>query len=309
MAANGKYLFAANSNQIEIESYKIASDGSIVYESTANISKVSDCNDSGPLFVGRDGVSLYDLEINGISCVNNTYESFTVDPSNGELKNMGNSTANGWLNLPASFIGDNTFAYSAVCVQDMFWGIYGFHRHPNGLLTEINIDGAPPTPPDGYFYCPSQTATDPTDHVAISMQPINQEDFLPDRPAQLATFKADGEGNLTTTSTRENMPETAVGAVTDLVMSPGGKFLAVGGTGGLQVFHFNGSDPVTHYTGLLTADKIDQFFWDKDEHLYAISRTAGKLFVFSISTTSYRQAPGSPYTISLPRNIAVQPLP
>jgi hypothetical protein len=141
------------------------------------------------------------------------------------------------------------------------------------------------------------------------MQPINQEDFLPDRPAQLATFKADGKGNLTTTSTRANMPETAVGIVTDMAMSPGGKFLAVSGKGGLQVFHFNGSDPVTHYTDLLTSDEIDQFFWDKEEHLYAISRTAGKLYVFSISTTGYRQAPGSPYTISLPRNIAVEPLP
>jgi hypothetical protein len=35
-------------------------------------------------------------------------------------------------------------------------------------------------------------------------------------------------------------------------MSPSGKLLAVAGTTGLQVFHFNGSNPIKPYTGLLT---------------------------------------------------------
>jgi hypothetical protein len=90
-------------------------------------------------------------------------------------------------------------------------------------------------------------------------------------------------------------------------MSPGGKLLAVGGTAGLQVFHFNGGKPITHYTGLLTTKEVDQFFWDNDHHLYAISRSAGKLFVFTITPTSVRQAPGSPYTITNPSNIIVLP--
>jgi len=99
-----------------------------------------------------------------------------------------------------------------------------------------------------------------------------------------------------------------VGAVKDLNMSPSGKLLAVGGTGGLQIFHFNGSEPIKPYTGLLTNDEIDQFFWDNQNHLYAISRTAGKLFVFTITPTSHSEAPGSPYTINKPQNIIVQPV-
>jgi hypothetical protein len=102
------------------------------------------------------------------------------------------------------------------------------------------------------------------------------------------------------------MPQASVGTVTDLKMAPSGNLLAVAGTAGLQVFHFNGSKPVTHDTGLLTKNQIDQMFWDSDNHLYAISQSTGKLFVFTVTPTSVNQAPGSPYTIAHPQNIAVQ---
>jgi hypothetical protein len=81
----------------------------------------------------------------------------------------------------------------------------------------------------------------------------------------------------------------------------------VGGDAGLQIFHFNGSKPITHYTGLLTTDEVDQVSWDNDNHLYAISYVSGKLFVFTITPTSHHQAPGSPYTITKPQNIAILP--
>ncbi len=88
--------------------------------------------------------------------------------------------------------------------------------------------------------------------------------------------------------------------------SPSGLLLAVGGNG-LEVFHFNGASPITKYTGLLTSDKIVQLFWDNDNHLYALSASANKLFVFTVTPTSVSQAPGSPYTISNPVALAVLP--
>ena len=103
------------------------------------------------------------------------------------------------------------------------------------------------------------------------------------------------------------MPKTAVKNITDIAISPSGRLLAVGGTAGLQVFHFNGSKPITHYTGLLTKVQTDQFLWDNDNHLYAISQPAGKLFVFTVTPTTVTQAPGSPYKITKPQNIAVLP--
>jgi len=104
-----------------------------------------------------------------------------------------------------------------------------------------------------------------------------------------------------------NMPRTAVTNVTDILFSPSGKLVAVGGTAGLQIFHFSGANSVTPATGLLTTYEIDQFFWDNANHLYAISQPAGKLFVFTITATGAKQAPGSPYAITNPANIAVMP--
>jgi len=103
------------------------------------------------------------------------------------------------------------------------------------------------------------------------------------------------------------MPKAQVTAVTDICMSPSGKLLAVAGTTGLQVFHFNGSNPIKPYTGLLTKNEIDQVVWDNANHLYAISNKAGKLYVFTVTPTSHSQAPGSPYTIKSLQNLIVLP--
>jgi hypothetical protein len=307
MAVNGKYLFAANSNGFDIDSYLMEPDGALSFVTSFNAANSEDCNSLGPLFLDHTGSTLYDMEFKGSGCSNNTYESLTLNKTNGHLEQLGSSGPNSWLDLSASFIGNNQYAYSAACSGNMYWGIYGFKREGDGMLTQAVISATPPSAPKGYFYCPSQAAADPSNHVAISMQPVNQQTFSPDKAVQLATFTAAANGNLSTTSTAANMPETSVGSVTDLNMAPSGKLLAVGGTGGLQIFHFNGARPITAYTGLLTKDEIDQFFWDNQNNLYAISRTAGKLFVFTITPSGYHQASGSPYSIGHPRNIIVQP--
>ncbi|MGB7130357.1 MAG: hypothetical protein WBD59_06100, partial [Candidatus Sulfotelmatobacter sp.] len=139
--------------------------------------------------------------------------------------------------------------------------------------------------------------------------------FLPAGPYQLATYTVDSAGQLSTTSTSENMPTTEAGGqagnsssqVIDYWMSPSGKFLAVAGTSGLQVFHFNGADPITKYTGLLVSGEVDQVFWDNSNHLYAIGNTAGKLWVFTVTATGVTQAPGSPHSITSPGDMIVLP--
>lgn len=109
------------------------------------------------------------------------------------------------------------------------------------------------------------------------------------------------------------MPVSAISSIYDMKMSPSGKLLAVAGQQGLQVFHFNGSAPITQYTGLLTKDPINEMFWDNDNHLYAITGVANsnvnRLHVFTITPTGHREAPGSPYTINGPKYITVQPWP
>jgi hypothetical protein len=124
---------------------------------------------------------------------------------------------------------------------------------------------------------------------------------------QLATYTADSSGNLTTNSTYSNMPSVLVGGVNDYRMSPSGQYLAVGGTKGFQIFHFNGANPITPYTGLLTSTRIDQIFWDNSNHVYALSRSASKVFVYTVTSTAVTQAPGSPHKVPSAGSLIVLP--
>jgi hypothetical protein len=80
-------------------------------------------------------------------------------------------------------------------------------------------------------------------------------------------------------------------------MAPSGKLLAVGGSTGLQVFHFNGASPITHYTGLITSSYIDEIRRDNANHRYAISQTAKKLWVFTVTPAGRHPARPPPSTL------------
>ncbi len=311
VAVSGTYLFASNRNGIYLDSYHIEANGSLTYSTSTDILKsASQCANSGAVFLDHTAATLYNLEFNDDGCANNDYRSFSLDKVNGSMKSVGASVGNSWLSLPATFIGNDKYAYTASCLGDMYWGIWGYVRESNGLLTDLAKFSAPvPKPPSGDFYCPSQAAADPTNHVAISMQAVDGQTFNPAGAPQIASFTAAANGNLSTTNTSADMPKLIVVNVTALNMAPSGKLLAVAGTGGLEVLHFNGASPATKYTGLLTKDEIDQMYWDKANHLYAISTKAGKLFVFTVTPTGYVQAPGSPYTVSDPHDVMVLPLP
>jgi hypothetical protein len=306
IAVSGQHLFATNT--INIYSFSIEADGSLRKVSTVNARQYNGaaCGGPSPLFVSHSGAILYDVDNYGSQCANNTYQSFTIE-SSGELKYLGmTSAASPVFNTPLSFLGNNKFGYSSSCYHYSA-GIYEFSRSITGALTLSGNAAGTPTPGSGNFYCTFLTAADPTNHVAISVQQLSGSTWATVGSPQLATYTAGLSGHLTTKSTFSNMPHTAVQFVTDLKMSPSGKLLAVAGSAGLQVFHFNGSYPITHYTARLTTDSIDQMFWDNANHLYAISRSTNKLFVFTITPYGVKQAPGSPYTITTPMNIAVLP--
>ena len=308
MTASGKYLFTTDGTNIY--SYSVASDGSITQSSSlnANQSNPNHCGSPISLFTDRTGRTLYDLDYVS-DCANNQYGSFSVDSSTGALTfNALSSAASPVFNKPVSFLENDTYGYSASCwhyIQE----IYGFRRNSDGSLTLVsNLGSSPvmPTPPPGDTYCPWLAATDTSNHVAITLSAMNVYSFQADGPTQIAVYSADATGNLSTSSTAADMPGVAVGNVSDMQMSPAGNYLAVAGTG-LQVFNFNGGNPVTQVTGLLTNTPIDQIAWDHSNHLYAISKSAGQLFVFTVTSAGTSQAPGSPYTVTTPVNLAIWP--
>ena len=105
-------------------------------------------------------------------------------------------------------------------------------------------------------------------------------------------------------------PEDTCLACSTLRMSPSGKLLAAGGSGGVVLFHFNGGEPATKYKTLLANDNIGSILWDKDNHMYALGSDAkgGKLWVYTVTPTSVTEAPGSPYSISNAASMVVQTL-
>ena len=297
IALNGGWLFGTDGNSLY--SFSIAANGSLAQ--VDELSVVSG-DGLGELFLDHTGTSLYA----DYYTENNEYMAYSIDNSNGQLTYIDNIMGGPGFGYTASFIGNNEYAYSSSCYH-FTPSIYGLQRSNDGAITLMNINPPYPTVPGGGFYCPFLAAADPTDHVAIAMQPLDPN-WNPIGPYQLATYTADSLGNLTTKSTYRNMPSVSVGSyITDYWMSPTGKLLAVAGPSGLQVFHFNGAYPITTYTGLLTTNPVNQVFWDNNHHLYAISGSAGLLYVFTVTEKSVTQAPGSPYSITAPESMTVLP--
>ncbi len=312
MAVNGKYLFAADKNGVDASAYHIADNGALTLWQQNDVAQFNtkDCGVSGPLFVDRTGKTLYDMEFNGNQCANNQYESMAIDSANGSLKPLGSSTYTHWLYQAATFLGNNQYAYSVACIGNMYWAIFGEQRDANGMLVSIQNFHAPlPAAKSGDFWCPAQTAADATNHVAMVMQPVNGSTFAADGEARIASFTAATNGNLSTSNTAATMPETLVGTPLTTAMSSDGKLLAVGGSAGLQIFHFHGANAPTKFTNLIKVVEIDQMFWDNQNHLYAISRPTGRFFVFNITPTSVSEAPGSPHELNDLHNVIVQRLP
>ena len=309
LAASGKFLFGTDGTNIY--SYAIGKDGSIVQTASIDARHYNDPVDcsGGPqfLFFDRTGTNLYDLDIRS-DCANNSYQSFSLDNATGTLTFLADtSDTSPVFERGLQFTGDDAFGFSASCYH-FNQEVFGFKRNSNGSLAlETSLGVPPPLPsgPEGDPYCPWLAASDEANHLVVSLTPINGSTFEQIGPPQLALYTVDDVGNLSTNSTSSNMPQVAGDTVNDLEISPSGKFLAVGESSGLEVFNFDGANPITQLTGLLTSDAIDEVRWDGGDHLYAISNSSGKLYVFSVNASGAVAVSGSPYPVSSPTDLVV----
>jgi hypothetical protein len=314
LSGSGNNLFAVNRSTPEIDHYAIEPDGAVRYLNSTNYAAFdpNNCGGTGWLFSDRTGSDLYAMVFLG-DCANNTYQLFSLASPTGQPNYVGSANGGagsfGGVYLPATFLGNNSYAYEVSMNSCMYFGIWGFHRESSGLLTEAAISVTRPDPPPGFrVYYPAFAAADSTNHVAIALLPLNPPGCTPDEKVQIASFTADENGNLTTTNTYATMPTSSISGVTDLKISPAGDVLAIGGPEGLQLFHFNGAEAPTSYTGVLTVDPVTQMFWDDSDHLYVISQQASRLHVFNVTGSEYHEAPGSPYQIDHPSSLAIHTL-
>jgi hypothetical protein len=296
MAVNSSLLFGSGADMTNVYSFHVASDGALTPAEATNVQthNSSDCGGLGPPLLDHTGDSLY-VGVNtggsgpGFDCADGSFESFSIEKKTGSLKYLGITGDIFGFFGQLSFIGNNKFAYGASCTPEaagVAFDLAGFERKSSGDLI-YSIDGPTPTPqePDS-FYCTLGSSSDPSDHVAVVLQSISNETDESNGPPQLATYSADSHGNLTTKSTFENMPATEVTSISDVEMAPSGKELVVGGQG-FQLFHFNGSSPLTALTGLEQSSvQFQQFRWDKAGHLYALS--SGTLYVFKVTSTGVK---------------------
>jgi hypothetical protein len=312
MAVNGGHLVAVNRTKPDLDTFAIEPEGSLRYLTSTDYaahSGNSDCVVANQIFFDHTGANLYVQEFDA-DCANTGVASFTLKKQSGALRYLGIDITGVFPgdNNAASFIGNNVYGYTAVNSACMYYGIYGFRRRSNGLLVSGGaLQNYPAAGQNIGRFVPELLAADPTNNLAILMQPANPPDCTSGAP-QLATYTVSSTGTLSTKSTYANMPATLITNPYDLKMSPSGKLLAVAGQQGLQIFHFNGSNPITHDTGLLTTDPVNQIFWDNSNHLYAISQATGKLRVYTITPTSLHLATGSPHLINNPEHLIVQPL-
>jgi WD40 repeat protein len=312
MAVNGSYLLGSELDQANVQAYRMEPNGGLSYEESANVPASSeDCGSAGPDMPERGSPRFFNtaylLNAAESHCGDNSLPPLLVQKSSGKLIFLGDPGDTEEVIGELSLSGNDKFAYSSDCYR-FGSAIYGFRRMSNGALSELRIHPELPRQVKGEGWCPYLAASDGANHLAIPMYAWSQFGSK-DGPFQLATYSVNSSGELTTASTYSDMPTVLTDSVTDVDMDPSGALLAVAGIGGLQIFHFNGDQPITKYTGLLTKDEVDQVFWDSDGHLYAIGQSANKLWVFTVTPTDSAEAPGSPYTINEPLGLIVQPLP
>lgn len=312
MSVTKKFLFSATSGGggDSVVSYSIDSKGSLTKIGSVNPLHYEADNcamfvDYPDLQVDSTGSTLYVQE--NPDCDTAAYLSFHIE-SNGDMQYLGDS--GGYIDDATQgntarlhFTGPGKYAYDGECQEDNgnLSDINIYKRESNGAITYVGQSNDVPAPgTSGKPYCAGLLATT-ENYLAVALQRIDSQtgDNGPlTGPYFLASYTADSNGNLTTTNTAENMPEAAFAgdyAMGAMSIDPTSKFLAVGGQG-FAIYHFNGSKPISKYSSVLqSGTSFQSFGWDKSNHLYALG--GGKLYVYTVTSSSIKEASGSPYSI------------
>jgi hypothetical protein len=326
MGSNGKYLITLGSS--DVYSYKLASNGAIeqqVSHFDTQSYAGGQCGVTAGAVLDHTGQDVY-VSLKGAPAGDgndlcDALQTSAISSSSGALTFKGDvlvdedSKTSGSDTLPV-FLGNNAFAYSLEGVVDSCQDIINiFARESSGALefaADQNV-AYPAGPSGAYFYSPlfpshvsspvtsvwpSLITDDGSDHLAIALFAQEDAPCGPTLAPQLASFTADSKGNLTTKNTAKDMPTIAGSGINVMKMSPAGNLVAIATGTGIQIFHFNGSSPITKFTGVIgSSGYISALQWDKNNHLYAINGATGNLHVYTVTKTSVVEASGSPYTI------------
>ncbi|MGA2536275.1 MAG: hypothetical protein ABSF53_09680 [Terracidiphilus sp.] len=321
LGSTGKYFFTLGAEWIHV--YPVDSNGAIGDQLSEIDTENYAGGDCGTTLGGvLDHTGRYlQIELEPKYPFNNPctdYQTYEIGKADGSLIYIGDAVVNTHAGAelgPISITGNDNFAYAV----DVDFGIgYGHTpyaaliRESNGALANWSFEETDPEPPPPFEFLQWILTADPTNHLAIALG-SDEYSGSPDQaygPFRLVSYSIDSAGNISSTNDWEKMPIPAVGP-TLMRMSPSGKLLAVAGgpvigelqgppgnlgKNGLQVFHFNGANPITPYSKTLTSAPIGYMQWDNSNHIYALSSDF-QLFVYTITPTSISESPDSPYKI------------
>ena len=312
MSVNKKFLFGASDDGTHIITYSISSKGALKQVASIDADKYcgddscyTACGPVGPTQLDHTGVTLYNYQG---ECDDTPWtQSFQID-DDGALQFMNRvATQEDLSESETVFLGNNAYAYSfGSSFDNPGTEMFGYERESDGTLSYVNATmnfPKPVTAGDVYNNDPV-AATDTTNHLVLPIYEVNPNEGDSaniTNDTYLVSYTADSKGNLTTTNTLKDAPTYELnGELAAMSISPSGKLLAIGAgyldVKGFQVFHFNGADPVTKFTGVLhSSETFLQFGWDNNNHLFALSSSA--LHVYSATSTSIKEESGSPISI------------
>jgi hypothetical protein len=315
LAENGKFLFGLGASGTNIDSFRIESNGAPSYVATVdafNYNPGACYPYISSLQIDHSGATVYD-SVPDADCFGQDFQYFKINDTTGQMTYEGNTGDAGADANNLIFAGNNKFAFSNICTvfdHEEVGYLNGFARGSSGKLSSADIGNpGPKTKESGNSYCPLSLATDPSGHLAALLDDEDADGDSYGNPV-IASYSVSSSGKLTTSSTYKNMPQVTAGTYA-FAMDTTGKLLAVGGAKGLELFHFNGSSPVTKYKTVLAGVVVDAAYWDKAGHLYVVTGNLnnpghGKLYVYNVTSSKVSEASGSPYTVPNGYSIVVE---
>ena len=210
--------------------------------------------------------------------------------------------------------GGNQYAYAVVaglsgtCDEPE---ILAFQRESSGALELAGTQSVqyPEPPSGGWQYFPYAISVDSDNHLAVNLSPEQNAPCGTKASPQLGSFSINSNGSIASTNTYQNMPTAVPSSGSGLEMgpiAPSNAVLPVALGNNLQLFHFNGSSPITSMTGQIPVKGLMSFLqWDTSSHLYGLNIYTGMLRVYTVTSTGLAEDPGSPVAIKGAQSLVV----
>ena len=275
-----------------LHSYQIASSGAVGKQVASINTATYDSEDCGPTtgnkaVLDHSGKYFY-VQLGGADdevCENSDLQTYQIG-SNGDFTFLGNfyTESDGPL-APLVLDSSDKYAYSFLYDLSDFSYFTSF-IHMNDLASNPTFtEKDPATDPNlSYYLQPRATVADPNEHLAVLMVQCAIGDDACEGSFQLASYTINPKtGGISSTNTEDNAPWLEITEPIGMDMSYDGKFVAIGGSSGIQVFNFNGAALPTNLDAVAPGVQFDQVTWDKADHLFALSYEAQELYIFNVS--------------------------